>query len=93
MMGSAEKALATTTTSLRLNPYHFSHRWESCGQFGWERGNYRKAAEYFRRGTGNQPEPVERRGHLRGWRSRWKMTDLKAVTFVTAFSPFSFPVV
>jgi tetratricopeptide (TPR) repeat protein len=48
MMGDEEKALADYDHVMRLNPYHFGTL-ESCGQIWLERGNYRKAAEYFRR--------------------------------------------
>ncbi len=47
-MGDEERALADYDHVLRLNPYHFGTL-ESCGQLWLERGNYRKAAEYFRR--------------------------------------------
>ena len=48
MMGDEEKALADYDHVMRLNPYQFGTL-ESCGQIWLERGNYRKAAEYFRR--------------------------------------------
>ena len=48
MMGDEEKALADYDHVMRLNPYHFGTL-KSCGQIWLERGNYRKAAEYFRR--------------------------------------------
>jgi tetratricopeptide (TPR) repeat protein len=48
MIGDEEKALADYDHVMRLNPYHFGAL-ESCGQIWLERGNYRKAAEYFRR--------------------------------------------
>ena len=48
MMGSEERALADYDHVMRLNPYHFGTL-ESCGQIWLERGDYRKAAEYFRR--------------------------------------------
>jgi tetratricopeptide (TPR) repeat protein len=47
-MGDEERALADYDHVLRLNPYHFGTL-ESYGQIWLERGNYRKAAEYFRR--------------------------------------------
>lgn len=47
-MGDEERALADYDHVMRLNPYHFGTL-ESCGQIWLERGNYRKAAEYFRR--------------------------------------------
>jgi tetratricopeptide (TPR) repeat protein len=47
-MGDEEHALADYEHVMRLNPYHFGTL-ESCGQIWLERGNYRKAAEYFRR--------------------------------------------
>jgi tetratricopeptide (TPR) repeat protein len=47
-MGDEERALADYEHVMRLNPYHFGTL-ESCGQIWLERGNYRKAAEYFRR--------------------------------------------
>ena len=47
---------------MRLNPYHFGTL-ESCGQIWLERGNYRKAAEYFRQALEINPEPVERGGN------------------------------
>lgn len=47
-MGDEERALADYDHVLRLNSYHFGTL-ESCGQIWLERGNYRKAAEYFRR--------------------------------------------
>lgn len=47
-MGDEERALADYDHVIRLNPYHFGTL-ESCGQIWLERGNYRKAAEYFRR--------------------------------------------
>ena len=47
-MGDEDQALADYDHVLRLNPYHFGTL-ESCGQIWLERGNYRKAAEYFRR--------------------------------------------
>ena len=47
-MGDEDRALADYGHVLRLNPYHFGTL-ESCGQIWLERGNYRKAAEYFRR--------------------------------------------
>lgn len=47
-MGDEERALADYDHVLRLNPYHFGTL-ESSGQIWLERGNYRKAAEYFRR--------------------------------------------
>lgn len=46
-MGDEERALADYEHVMRLNPYHFGTL-ESCGQIWLERGNYRKAAEYFR---------------------------------------------
>ncbi len=46
-MGDEERALADYEHVIRLNPYHFGTL-ESCGQIWLERGNYRKAAEYFR---------------------------------------------
>ena len=48
LLGDEERALADYGQALRLNPYHFGTM-ESCGQVWLERGNYRKAAEYFRR--------------------------------------------
>jgi len=48
LLGDEERALADYGQALRLNPYHFGTL-ESCGQVWLERGNYRKAAEYFRR--------------------------------------------
>ena len=47
-MGDEDRALADYDHVLQLNPYHFGTL-ESCGQIWLERGNYRKAAEYFRR--------------------------------------------
>ena len=47
-MGDEERALADYEHVMRLNPYHFGTL-ESCGQIWLERGNYRKAAEYFRK--------------------------------------------
>lgn len=47
-MGDEDRALADYEHAMRLNPYHFGTL-ESCGQIWLERGNYRKAAEYFRR--------------------------------------------
>ena len=47
-MGDEERALADYEHVMLLNPYHFGTL-ESCGQIWLERGNYRKAAEYFRR--------------------------------------------
>jgi tetratricopeptide (TPR) repeat protein len=47
-IGDEERALADYDHVLRLNPYHFGTL-ESFGQIWLERGNYRKAAEYFRR--------------------------------------------
>jgi len=47
-MGDEDRALADYDHVLQLNPYHFGTL-ESCGQIWLERGNYRKAADYFRR--------------------------------------------
>jgi len=47
-LGDYEHALADYGHTIELNPYHFGTL-ESCGQVWLERGNYRKAAEYFRR--------------------------------------------
>ncbi len=47
-MGDEQRALADYEHVIRLNPYHFGTL-ESFGQIWLERGNYRKAAEYFRR--------------------------------------------
>lgn len=47
-MGDEERALSDYEHVMQLNPYHFGTL-ESCGQIWLERGNYRKAAEYFRR--------------------------------------------
>lgn len=47
-MGDEDRALADYEHALRLNPYHFGTL-ESFGQIWLDRGNYRKAAEYFRR--------------------------------------------
>lgn len=48
VMGDEERALADYEHVMRLNRYHFGTL-ESCGQIWLERGNYRQAAEYFRR--------------------------------------------
>jgi len=47
-LGDKQRALADYEHVIRLNPYHFGTL-ESFGQIWLDRGNYRKAAEYFRR--------------------------------------------
>ena len=47
-IGDEQRALADYEHVIRLNPYHFGTL-ESFGQIWLDRGNYRKAAEYFRR--------------------------------------------
>ena len=54
LMGDEERALADYEHVLRLNVFHFGTL-ESCGKIWLERGNYRAAAEYFRRALDINP--------------------------------------
>ena len=62
-LGKLDRALAEYARAIELNPYHFG-AFDSCGRIWLERGDYRKAAEYFRRALGLNPNQPELAGVL-----------------------------
>lgn len=57
-LGDYDRALSDYSHAIELNPYHFGSL-ESCGQIWLERSNYYKAADYFRRALGLNPNLQE----------------------------------
>jgi tetratricopeptide (TPR) repeat protein len=57
-LGDNDRALQEYARAIELNPYHFGAL-DSCGRIWLERGDYRTAAEFFRRALALNPNQAE----------------------------------